>query len=79
MENFQADCSQTHLMEFISRRQDNWWEEQIEEELVVEADGILDEGTLGELDDKTRDHAYSLSASSVFLGSWCSVCCTCED
>lgn len=77
--NLLADCSHANLMKFISRGQDDWWKEQIEEELVVEADGILDEGTLGELDDKTRDHAYGLLASSVFHGSYGSVCRTCED
>lgn len=49
-------------MELVTRSKDNWWQEQIEEELVIEADGILDEGTLSKFDDKTCDHAYSLSA-----------------
>jgi hypothetical protein len=43
-------------MKLIPRRQDDWGEQKVEKELVVKADCILDECTLGQLYDQSSDH-----------------------
>ena len=56
-------------MEFVARCEDNGGEKQIEEELVVKADGAFDEIAFGKVYDQPSDHTCALLASSI------QICC----
>lgn len=50
-------------MKFVTRGEDNGWQEEIEEELIVEANGVLYEGPLSQFYDQSSGHAWELSAA----------------
>lgn len=52
-----AGGSQAYLMQFISGRQDDGWQQKIEEHLVVEADRLADGGDVGYAQDQADEHA----------------------